>query len=118
MNYHKMTTEELRNVFYWKTYGKRGGKFPTKIALKRMTAVHINNCLKNTNISESTRSVFNRELAYRKRKGLTDKDIARFGIRGTRTANTRPVDGPTFDIFDDIEDDEEATPRPFGDFLL
>jgi hypothetical protein len=112
-----MTTEELRNVFYWKTYGKQGRTSPTKIVLKRMTAVHIKNCLKNPRLSEATQSVFTRELAYRKRKGLTDKDIARFGIRGTRTVNTRPVDGPTFDIFDDVEEDDDNELRDILDSL-
>ena len=97
MNYHRMSTEHLRNIFLWKTYGKRGTSAPQTVLLKHMTEKHLRNCLKNERISRSTRAIFGRELRYRMSKGITDKDNTqqirgvrrRFGLHGQ---DTEPLD--------------------------
>jgi hypothetical protein len=96
-----MSTEHLREVFKWTTYGKRGNNMARKIKLKEMTSSHLRNCLKNKRISQSTRAVFGRELTYRMRRGLTDADI-RKAMR-VPFGNTRP----TRVIFDDVEADDD-----------
>lgn len=101
MNYHRMSTEHLRNIFTWTTYGKQGNSPARKIKLKEMTSSHIRNCIKNKRLSQSTRAIFGRELTYRLRKGITDSDT-----RKSMRRTIRPMpDRPTRIIFDDLEDD-------------
>lgn len=75
MNYHRMSTEHLRNMFKWTTYGKRGNARPRQVLLKDMTEKHLRNCLKNARLSRSTKAIFGREIRYRMFKGISDKDL-------------------------------------------
>lgn len=75
MNYHRMSTEHLRQQFKWMTYGKYGTATPKKVKLCEMSEKHIRNCLKNERLSKSTKTIFGRELSYRKRHGITDQII-------------------------------------------
>lgn len=101
MQYYRMTIQELRGRFKWTTYGRRGGSTPRTIYLKNMMSDHLKRCIKNTRISSATRNLFNRELAYRNRKGLTDADIKKSMRRTIRPVRTRPLNPFT----DNVEND-------------
>ena len=91
MNYHRMSTERLRSLFKWTTYGKRGSAKPRQVLLKDMTEKHLRNCLKNDRLSRSTKAIFGREIRYRMSKGISDKGLrpqtrrVRFGLNGPET---------------------------------
>ena len=72
---YQQSIKELRRSFKWTTYGKYGTSRPYKILLCNMKEKHIKNCLKNPNISSTTKDIFQQELGYRKYNNITDATL-------------------------------------------
>jgi len=105
MNYHAMSTEELREKFIWTKYGKWGTGKKKKVILKNMTIRHIKACITKPNISLSTKRIFQRELNYRNRYGVNDNNTYSSGrIYSSRTRiTTSTFTGMLFDTQDEDE---------------